>query len=300
MSEREYNEQKYSQLKDEEDNIKNAAICDEIADDSLGWNPSEAVYWRKKAIELAESYYGKENINNTFYYDKIVNDFLEKNSYLQADKWNKKSKKIKIKEKGEYAFEIIKNELFELSINISREKYDQVPACMDHIKEILQKNPGCDSSVLYQIYMELSYAEGDSGVRKIRENDGYYIDRVIDLAREIYGEDSLEVVEGYRQKALGLRYMWQGEKENAEALKIFKKALLMAIKKGASGGYAVMAIIRDITGCWEREVCYQECIKWVYHNISKEFAIDIMESSPEYMRKGMKEGLKTLIDLEKQ
>ena len=98
MSERKYNEEKYNKLKVEGDNIKNAAICNDIADDSLTWNPSEAIYWRKKAIEIIEKHYGDSNIENTSYYDKIVNDLLEKGSYQQAAKWNKKSKKIKIKE----------------------------------------------------------------------------------------------------------------------------------------------------------------------------------------------------------
>jgi len=87
-TERKYNEEDYNNRKIEGDNIKNATICDEIADDSLLWNPNEAAYWRKKAIEHMENQYGKNHIASTVYYDKLVNDLWEKGSFRQALKWN--------------------------------------------------------------------------------------------------------------------------------------------------------------------------------------------------------------------
>ena len=48
MGDRKYNEEKYLKLQVEDDEEKNALICDQLADGSLMWNPGEAVYWRKK------------------------------------------------------------------------------------------------------------------------------------------------------------------------------------------------------------------------------------------------------------
>ena len=79
--ERKSNENEYNNRKIEGDNVQNAAICDEIADDSFTGNSSEAVYWRKKAIEHIEKHYGKNQITNIIYYDKLVNDLLEKGSF---------------------------------------------------------------------------------------------------------------------------------------------------------------------------------------------------------------------------
>lgn len=296
MSERQYNEEKYNNLKVEGDDIKNAAICDKIADENYAWNPGEAAYWRKKAIEKMENYYGKENIANTIYYDKIVNDLLAKNSYKQAEKWNQKSIKIKRLSKGEYAFDIITNEINELQIDIFLEKYDVVAECMEHVKETLRRNSDLDPVTLHQIYLDLSFIEGNSGVRKIRVNDGYFINHAIDLAQKIYGEDSLEVAEAYWKKASGIADMCQGEVENEKALELFKKALMIARKKGSDGSNLVKRIFDCMALCWDREVRWQESIKWTYSHISTETVVDIMGIYPEHIRKEMGEALVTIAD----
>ena len=46
------------------------------------WNPGEAVYWRKKAIEKIENCYGKGDFRNTAYYDKIDNVAERRNVHL--------------------------------------------------------------------------------------------------------------------------------------------------------------------------------------------------------------------------
>lgn len=143
--ERKDNEKEYSNRKIEGDNVKNAAICDEIADSSLIGNPGEAVYWRKKAIEHIENQYGKNHISSIVYYDKLVNDLLKKGSFRQAMKWNEKARKIKKKELGEYALETIKNDLYEVKIVdclIIQEGFSEDEAAaksMLHIKECLEK-----------------------------------------------------------------------------------------------------------------------------------------------------------------
>lgn len=58
MSDRKRNEEDYRRLQVEGNELKNAMICNRLADDSLMWNPEEAIYWRKKAI--------KELLRNNF------------------------------------------------------------------------------------------------------------------------------------------------------------------------------------------------------------------------------------------
>ncbi len=82
MGDRKYNEEKYLKLQVEDDEEKNALICDQLADESLMWNPGEAVYWRKKAIEKIENCYGKGDFRNTAYYDKIDNVAERRNVHL--------------------------------------------------------------------------------------------------------------------------------------------------------------------------------------------------------------------------
>ena len=44
----------------EGNNLHNAAVCNQIADESLVWNPNEAVYWREPAVENTEKQYRRE------------------------------------------------------------------------------------------------------------------------------------------------------------------------------------------------------------------------------------------------
>ena len=64
MSDRKRNEEDYRRLQVEGNELKNAVICNRIADDSLMWNPGEAIYWRKKAIKKLEEINGKRNIED--------------------------------------------------------------------------------------------------------------------------------------------------------------------------------------------------------------------------------------------
>lgn len=218
MSDRKYNEERYNEMKVEEDDVKNASICDEIADDSLMWNPNEAIYWRKQAIEMMEKHYGNKSIENTAYYDKIVNDFMEQGSYSQAEKWNNKSKKIKRKEKGEYAYETLASELCEMEIYNSQEKFDKVPNVWEHEKISLQKNSDMETAELYNVYLKLLHIWVDYKIYTKEELDTIdamieIADKAIDLAQKVYGELNMETAEAYRRKALIL-YRDDGKEEN--------------------------------------------------------------------------------------
>lgn len=296
MSERKYNEEKYNKLKVEGDDVKNAAICDQIADDNFMWNPSEAAFWRKKAIEHVEKHYGKESMENTVYYDKIVKDLLEKGSYQQAAKWNNKSKKIKIKAKGEYAFEVLTNELYEMQLNIFLKKYDEIASSVERVKYSLKKNSDGDLSVLYHIYLKLVSIESDHYIYT-QEDLGdrvLFADNAIDIAKKIYGEDSIETAEAYRVKAIQIRHIGLGQKDNEEALQLLRKALLIAIKREGNIGNTVKKIFLNIRQCWDNKVCWQESTRWACDCVSREFVSEIMGIFPPFAQQQIKEVLRTI------
>ena len=118
MSDRKRNEEDYRRLQVEGNELKNAMICNRLADDSLMWNPEEAIYWRKKAIKKPEEINGKRNIENTVSYDKLVNDLMEKGSYKEAVKWNNRSLKIKLKESGVDSSKTIVNSLYKIELDL--------------------------------------------------------------------------------------------------------------------------------------------------------------------------------------
>ena len=69
MLERKWNEEIYEKKKDkkEEYSLHNAKLCEKIADESFLFNYNEAIYWRKKSIEIREKIYGNKSIKNTKY-----------------------------------------------------------------------------------------------------------------------------------------------------------------------------------------------------------------------------------------
>lgn len=285
MGDRKYNEEKYIKLQIEGDEEKNALICDQLADDSLMWNPGEAVYWRKKAIKKIESCYGKGDIRCTIYYDKIVNDLMEKGSYKEAVKWNKKSKRIKLKEKGEKSFDVFTNELYELELNILIEKYDEVLNDLNDISHKVQVFSKQEPLDLYNMYLKLIHIEHGYNIyaRYNGKNELLdiiqFADRAIELSKEIYGEDGIELAEIYRLKAIGID--WDDKEYKLELL---KKSLMIAIKREGNNGVTVRKVFYDIRRCWGEEDSWNESIVWAYKNISREFVLDIMRCFPEHIQ----------------
>lgn len=285
MNSRKNNEEKYSRLMVIDDEIKNAIICNEIADDSLTWNPGEAIYWRKKAIEKIEKLYGKENIESTEYYDKLVNDLLEKGSYQQGVKWNNLSKKIKIQEKGQYSFEVIINELYEMELNIFLNKCDGISDNVEYVKSCLQKYQDANFDALYHIYSKLIHIGLNYRIYVQNELKDimYFADKAIELAYN-YGEESMEIVEAFRMKAIVCRKTGLGQENNEMALELLKKALLIALKIERNKGKKVKEIFYHIQMCWHEDIRWQESVMWICKHISKEVMLDIKQVYPIFIQ----------------
>lgn len=200
MSGRQYNEERYKKQQIEGDDLHNAAVCDQIADESLKWNPSEAVHWRKLAVEHAEKYYGKNKAEDAAYYEKLANDYFHgKASYSPALKWNSKARKIKAAQFGEYAPELLENELLELRLYYCMNKQDEMSTARERIKVLLEKNPDCEEPVLYKAYLYMAqYKKHDGNLE--------FADAAMRIAEKVYGEISVETAEVYRIRAIELWY----------------------------------------------------------------------------------------------
>lgn len=220
MSDRQYNEERYKKQQIEGDDLHNAAVCDQIADESLKWNPNEAVHWRKLAVEHAEKYYGKNKSEDAVYYEKLANDYFHgKAAYSPALKWNSKAKKIKAAQFGEYALELLENELLELRLYYYMNKQDEMSIARERIKVLLEKNPDCEESVLYKACSHMA---------RYKKHDGNleFADAAMRIAEKVYGEISVETAEIYRIRAIEL---WQSAEEEdlerkKEAVELNNKA----------------------------------------------------------------------------
>lgn len=244
MSDRKYNEEQYRKQQITGNDLHNAAVCNQIADESLEWNPNEAVYWRKLAVEHAENHYGKSSIENTSYYEKLASDYLEQGSRSQALKWNSKARKIKIRQLGEYALALLENELFELQVYGLMYKYDEISNVRERIKILLEKNPDCEETVLYKVYSEMAQHKKSDG-------NFEFVDAAMRIAEKVYGEISMEMAEIYRIKAIET---WQFAEEQEdqerkkEAVKLNNKAYYIAThaKDDGRGSHVLSGIQRNM------------------------------------------------------
>lgn len=241
MSDRKHNEKQYNEQQITGDDLHNAAVCSQIADESLKWNPNEAVYWRKLAVENAEKHYGKDKIENTIYYEKLANDYSEKGSFSQALKWVCKSKKIKIKQLSEYALELLENELFELQLYYHMSKYDEIPNVRKRIKILLEKNPDCDETILYKVYLEMAQY-------KRRDSNFEFADCAMRIAEKVYGEISMETAEIYRIKAIETWQSAVNKEDKKEAVALNNKAYYIAThaKDNGQGSRVLSGIERNM------------------------------------------------------
>lgn len=225
-TDRKHNEEEYHKFMKEGIVLDNAILCETIADNNLMWNPSEALYWKKQGIAIREKIFGKNNIENTPYYDKIVEVLLEKGSYKEAIKWNSKSVKIKVKERGEDFAGLLTNYLL-LSEALSLLcVYDESKVAADQAYDILENNISVyDRKTVYEAYIKLTYlyAIYNIGARnhnlKVTLQNEVCGDKSIEIAKAFYGEQSKETAEAIRNKAVTLEY------NKKEALDLFAEAI---------------------------------------------------------------------------
>lgn len=292
MSDRQMYEEEYDRRKVEGDDILNASLCDEIADDCSSFVSSrEAIYWRKKGIELAEKCYGKNDIRNTVYYDKIAEEYKGAGSYRQAEKWHQKSKKIKIKEKGKDSCEVLQNELEELRIYVELEEYEKFLSVLGHINNVLETEPDWEKATLYNAYYKRADAVWLYNIYNkestLRTAVIEYWDDAIFLAQSFLGEDCIELAKAYRSKA----FCFDNKEERLE---LFRKALQIAIPKEGAQGKTVIRIFCNVLNCWHREGLppdedgsFPKAIQWAYKNISREFVVNLIGFySENYQQQG--------------
>jgi hypothetical protein len=288
---RDENEKKYQDFKGD-DLLENAILCEKISDENFLWWIDEALYWRKKGIEIRESLFGKKSLENTPYYDKIVKVLLEKGSYKEAIKWNKKSSDIKIKNNGENAPEILINQLYFGESMLLLKKQDESKAFLDKAYIILEKNASLlNQDVLYESYLELeilysrynSWADR-SGIKVDDRADDCGI-KAIMTSEKNYGENSIKTADAMR---------WKGifTKENEEALEWFMKSIKIYLAVEDNTKYA-QQIFRDVRQKLENQNIFNEktseSLRWFYDNSSEEFVMKAISEFSDDDKTKMKE-----------
>lgn len=288
---RHQNEKRYQEYKGD-DLLENARLCENISDENFLWSTDEALYWRKKGIELRESVFGKKGLENTLYYDEIVKVLLEKGSYKEVIKWNKKSADIKIKNKGEDTPEILINQIYFAESMLLLKKYEESKAFLDKAYFNLEKNVGLlNQDVIYESYLELeilynrynSWAER-SGIKVDARGDDCG-NKAIMASEEIYGQNAVKTADAMR---------WKGifTKNTEEALNWFKKSIKIYLIKEDNKKYA-QQIFRDVRQKLEGQNIFNEktpaSLRWFYEHSSEDFMLKAIDEFAEADKIKMKQ-----------
>lgn len=288
---RKQNEERFQKFKKEGDILDNAVLCEAIADDNLLWNPGEALYWRKQGIAIREQICGKNNIDNTSYYDQIVEVLLEKGSYKEAIKWNSKSMKIKMKEKGGECAELLINELLLAEALSLLHKDNESKVEADQAYNILEKNISAyDQEMAYKAYLKLVhiYSCYNIGARnqklKTTLQNEICGDKAIQIAKAFYGEQSIETAEAIRRKAITLGY------DKQAAIALFAEAIKIYMKSDENKKDA-RTIYHNVRQKWEGENILVESAKWLYDNSSEKFVLTAIEDFADSEKTKVKQAL---------
>lgn len=274
---RQHNEEEYQKFMKDGTVLDNVILCETIADNNLMWNPGEALYWKKQGITIREKIFGKNNIENTPYYDKIVEVLLEKGSYKEAIKWNSKSVKIKIKDRGEEFAGLLTNYLLLSEALSLLYAYSESKTAADQAYDMLEKNISAyEQKMAYDAYIKLTYlyARYNIGANshnlKVTLQNEVCGDKSIQIAKAFYGEQSKETAEAIRNKAVTLEY------DKQEALALFAEAIkiYMGFKDDKKSAKSVFYNIRQK---WDSDNALLDSAKWLYNNSSEQFVLAAIE-----------------------
>ena len=290
MGDRIINKKWYEENKSDKDEMHNIILCSKIADDSSMWNPNEAVYWRKKAIEKIEKLNGKTDIQNTIYYDKISENLLDKGKYKEAIKWNIKSIKIKKKFKDS-SLNLLMNILNIAEAYLLMENYEE---CIIYANKAMDILENCleESECIYQVYLKLLYIWSSYDIyNKCHMDDmiNYVGDRAIEIAEKIYGRESVEIAEAYYRKAISINKV-----NERERLKLLKKAIIIIIKIEEDNLNRFMELFYRVEQTWEDETKLKNAVYWSVENISRDFVLKATQNIASFKRDEVKKILDTM------
>lgn len=285
-----------------EDCLENALLCEQIAAEVIVSEPIEAIFWQKKALEIRETLYGKNSIENVLQYGRLVEYYLENGASKSALTVAKKILKLREKALGNKHIELANSYLTLSNIYSSDQLADYGNALLyaNFAAEIETLNRGAENPLSYRTHLQLAHiygfrrfqdyqtnmAEPQKSDADTAEEKEHYLLAMKSAAQE-YGDTSVEAATCYRQYAHTIESC--AEKRLvlcAKALNIFYQA---EGAKGANTQWTLADIQHSWTDVrwfpWEygndkgmshlnrKTIGY--ALKWIWENLSEEMALDL-------------------------
>lgn len=267
MSERQENLEKYQKEKlQPEICLENAKLCDDI---SKLWASSdnEAVFWKKKAVEIREKFYGKNNSQLAPYYDEAAQFFLEMTKHKASLKTCEKSLKIKMKENDDFT-ELLKTYAIMMSAYVVLEDYQKGIECGERILNDSRLKDESASESLISIILSLAYmyelTKQETEMKK-------WLEYGRDLAVKTCGENCVLAADMYLEIAYDII------EDKNEKLELMKRALMIYIDNlGMNNDRSTKAFFW-IWRNWSNETDepIKKAIEWLKENLPESYYREI-------------------------
>ena len=198
---------RYEKNKSPEDCIENAALCERYSEGAYPFSCDDAIFWLKKALEIRETLYGKNNIENIKQYENLAYIYAEKLSHSMAIKWYKKAIMIR-----ESYGRIPDLPLVVDYINVAKiyghiDCYTEYEKNIFYAKQLVEEKIPSEKSVAYYVYAVLAdyysgrYYHGfkPGGQKPVKPEEDVLLEKdalekMVASAIEEYGNESCEAV----------------------------------------------------------------------------------------------------------
>lgn len=280
----------YEKEKTEEDSVENAELCEQIGRMNFMASEKEALYWKKKGLKIREKLFGKNNVENTPYYDVIVEILIINKDYKTALKWNQKSYNIREKSEFKDEYGIIKNYLLFIDIYEGLDEYELCNEYLDRTFNLLENNQEISLEKKYQYYMKLNKQyyhalKREENKELFSEMEDKCLDRAMEVVLKEYGENSIQMAQIYMGKIPKIDVV----KDKDKKLDYIKRAMKIIVKeKGVEfEDDTLRKLYLQLWSLYEKEYdereynedkCLGKAIAWIYQNVSEQLAFNIIKT----------------------
>lgn len=201
--------ERYEREKFPEAGIENALLCEKYSDEVLPASWDDAIFWLKKSLDIRETLYGKDSLQNISQYERMAYIYADKPSHNNALKWYRKALRIREKAVGKSDLSLVEDYVCIAKIyrHIDIKNYEECAKNIFHAKQIEEDNRPADNPVSFYVYQGLAdyysrrywagYKKGETLPQQPKEDSILQkasLQNMVSSAIKEYGAESCEAV----------------------------------------------------------------------------------------------------------
>lgn len=150
--------ERYEREKFPEEGIENALLCEKYSDEVLPASWDDAIFWLKKSLDIRETLYGKDSLQNISQYERMAYIYADKPSHNNALKYYRKALRIREKAVGKSDLSLVEDYVCIAQIyrHIDIKNYEECAKNIFHAKQIEEENRPADNPISFYVYQGLA------------------------------------------------------------------------------------------------------------------------------------------------